>query len=180
MGVTSVEAPPIPLALAEAKAFLRITTSNEDALLAGLVRSAAGLCESFTGRALVARAIREILPASPTWTRLGVAPVRTIEGIELLEQDGTGTPLPSEQYAIDIDAAGEGWVRLTRPVDPKRIQVRYVGGMAADWNGVPEALRHGIVRLTAHLYTNRADEGERSPPAAVSALWRPWRRIQLS
>ena len=35
--------------------------------------------------------------------------------------------------------------------------------MAADANGLPEALRHGIVRLAAHLYTHRdAEDGKRA------------------
>ena len=52
-------------------------------------------------------------------------------------------------------------------------------GLAADWNGIPEPLRQGIIRLVAHLYTHRdfADAGP--PPTAVAALWRPWRRLRL-
>jgi hypothetical protein len=51
--------------------------------------------------------------------------------------------------------------------------------MAADSNGVPEPLRQGIVRLTAHLF-NARDGGGGDPPAAVTALWRPFRRIRLA
>jgi hypothetical protein len=43
---------------------------------------------------------------------------------------------------------------------------------------VPEPLRQGIVRLAAHLYAARG-EVEAVPPAAVAALWRPWRRVRL-
>jgi hypothetical protein len=35
------------------------------------------------------------------------------------------------------------------------------------------------VRLTAHLYTHRSLDGGAGPPAAVTALWRPWRRLGL-
>jgi hypothetical protein len=38
-----------------------------------------------------------------------------------------------------------------------------------------------MIRLAAHFYTSRAAESARSgePPAAVAALWRPYRRIRL-
>jgi len=52
------------LTLAEAQAFVRVETGVEEALLAGLVRSASALCEEFTRRVLIARDFRETLRAS--------------------------------------------------------------------------------------------------------------------
>ena len=170
--------PPVPPA--ELKAFLRLAASDEDALLAALVRSAADACEAFVGRLLIARGVAEALPASTGWTRLGLAPVRAIESVAALGADGAETALPAAAFAIDIDAAGEGWVRLTAPRDERRVQVRYTAGLAEEANGVPEAIRHGIVRLAAHLYARRDTAEPAPPPAAVSALWRPWRRLRLS
>ncbi|HEV2816058.1 MAG TPA: phage head-tail connector protein [Allosphingosinicella sp.] len=172
----TAEAPPLPAPLAELKAFLRIATGEEDALLAGLMRAAADTCEAFTGRALLTRAVEETLRASRAWTRLGAAPVAAIDAAALLGADGAATPLGAGDYAIDIDAAGEGWVRLLIGIEPKRVRVSYRAGMAADPNGLPEALRHGIVRLAAYFYMHRDRE---EPPAAVAALWRPWRRLRL-
>lgn len=179
MGSIVAEAPPLPIALDDVKSYLRIVTGEEDALLAALARTASDTCEAFTGRALIARALEETLPASPAWTRLGVAPVISIAGVAALAEDDSATPLAAAAYAIDIDAAGEGWARVLAADGPRRVRVAYFAGMAGDPNGVPEALRHGIVRLTAHLYAHRDDAGEAGPPAAVTALWRPWRRLRL-
>lgn len=179
MGTIVSEAPPPPIPLAELKAFLRIATSEEDALLAGLIRAAADICEAFTGRALIARAVEEILAASTAWARLGAAPVTAIESAAELAADGTATALAAGDYGVDIDSAGEGWVRLLRAVGEKRITVTYRAGMATDPNGLPESLRHGVVRLAAHLYTLRERSEGAGPPAAVTALWRPWRRLRL-
>jgi len=183
-----LKAPPaLPVPLAEVKAFLRIGTSEEDALLAGLIRGAAETCEAFTGRALVARDVEEILPATSAWTRLGAAPVLAIEGVAALDRYGEAEALAAEAYAIDIDSAGDGWVRVTMPGEATRVRVSYSAGMARDAGRLPEALRHGIVRLAAHLYTHRdrvdpgsgSGAGASGPPAAVTALWRPWRRLRL-
>jgi uncharacterized phiE125 gp8 family phage protein len=179
MGRISAEAPPLPIALAELKAFLRVSVSEEDALLAGLARGAADMCEAFTGRALIDRAVAEVLAASAHWARLGAAPVRSIEGAAALAEDGEASPLEAGAYAIDIDAAGDGWVRVLDAAGAKRVVVSYRAGMAAEPNGIPEALRHGIIRLAAHLYTHRDEAEQAGPPAAVTALWRPWRRLRL-
>lgn len=163
-----------PIGISEAKAFLRVEHQVEDALIAGLVRSAAETCEAFTGLVLIERAVRETISAG-AWVRLEARPVRAIEAVALLAADGSESALAADAYRIDVDAAGDGWVRLSGGAG--RLAVRYRAGVAADWNGVPEPLRQGIVRLTAHLYGERS--GTEPPPAAVTALWRPWRRMRL-
>lgn len=179
MGMTISEAPALPVALAELKSFLRISVSEEDALLAGLVRAAADLCEAFTGRALIDRAVEEMTAASTARTRLGVGPVRAIESVALIDEAGTVTALDADAYAAEIDAGGEGWVRLHAAGEARRLRVGYRAGMAADWNGVPEMLRHGIIRLAAQYYLRRGTTEDLEVPAAVTALWRPWRRLRL-
>lgn len=167
-----------PVSLVEAKAWLRVEHSAEDALIAGLIRTARTLCEAFTRQALIARGIRETVAARGDWQRLGVTPVRAITAVTAL--DGS----PADRAETDIDANGDGWVRV-RPSTLlgmsgfDQVRVTYSAGLASDWNGVAEPLRQGIIRLVAHLYATRDGTGEAGPPAAVSALWRPWRRMRL-
>lgn len=170
-----------PEAAGAAKAYLRVERSDEDGLIAGLVLAAAELCEAFTGQALLERGFTEVLPAGRAWQRLGRAPVRSIASVEALDSDGTERALPSDAYGIDIDARGEGWVRTAEAGEARRIRVAYRAGRTGAWADLPEALRQGILRLAAHFYTNRAAEGGcgAEPPAAVAALWRPFRRIRL-
>ena len=78
--------------------------------------------------------------------------------MEAIDAQGDGEELSVDGYAVDIDAAGEGWVRVTRWGAFKQIRVSYEAGLAAEAEALPEALRHGIVRLAAHLYTHRDRE----------------------
>jgi uncharacterized phiE125 gp8 family phage protein len=167
-------------AVAEAKAYLRIELAGEDALMARLIAAAAELCERFTGQVLLARGFSEIVPASAAWQRIGATPVRAIVAVEALAADGTATALGVGEYAIDIDANGDGWVRVTAAGEAKRVRVSGEAGIAADWTALPETLRQGILRLAAHLYAHRDGAGDAGPPAAVSALWRPWRRMPFA
>jgi uncharacterized phiE125 gp8 family phage protein len=170
-----------PEAAGAAKAYLRVERADEDGLIAGLVLAAAELCEAFIGEALLERGFTETMNASRAWQRLSRSPVRAITQIEALPDEGAAQLLPSAAYGIDIDRRGDGWVRLTSAGDVRRLRIGYRAGRAAGWAELPAALRQGMLRLTAHFYTNRAAEAPRSsePPAAVAALWRPFRRLRL-
>ncbi|HYW14980.1 MAG TPA: head-tail connector protein [Allosphingosinicella sp.] len=170
-----------PEAAGAAKAYLRVERADEDGLIAGLVEAAAELCEAFIGRPLLERDFLETIPASRAWRRLGHGPVRSIAQAESLSAEGAAQALPSADYGIDIDSRGGGWIRLTATGELRRIRVRYRAGLASGWADLPAALRQGILRLAAHFYTHRAAEAGRGsePPAAVAALWRPYRRIRL-
>jgi uncharacterized phiE125 gp8 family phage protein len=160
--------------ISEAQAYARVETGDEEALLAGLVRTASGLCEAFLGQVVVARPFSEQLRPSAEWQRLNIAPVRSID---LVTVDGVAAAATA--YATDIDANGCGWIRLADPKGGGLVEVSGTAGMATSQNGVPEAIRHGVLRLVAHLFASRDGEGGEMP-AAVTALWRPYRRMRLS
>ncbi len=173
----ALEPGPPALTLDEARDWLRITTPNDDAAIAALVRAASDMCEAFIGQYLVERACRSVVAADGRWQRLGAAPVRSITAAEAIARDGTASALTDEAYERDIAADGEGWVRHGGGASV-RLSVDYRAGLAVEASGLPEALRQGLLRLVAHLYGTR-DGGESAPPAAVIALWRPWRRMRL-
>lgn len=159
------------LAVAAVKALLRVSATDEDALIAAFAETALGLAEQFIGQVTVARAMRETLPASAAWQSLGAVPVRSIAGVERSD----GTPLAADCFAVDIDADGDGWVRLVAVGSERVVAVRFTAGMADDWAGLPMPLRQGVALLAAYLFDAR--DTAAPPPAAVTALWRPFRRI---
>lgn len=163
----------------EVKAWLRIESAEEDAVVDALVRSAIGHGEDFTGRALIARDELVMMPVSREWRRLPLTPVSAITQVTGVPAEGAAFLLPVESYAVDIDGNGDGWVRVIEPGAAGRIAVGCTVGMAADWQGLPPAIRQGAVRLAAFMFGQRDGDGG-APPAAVSALWRPWRRMRLS
>jgi uncharacterized phiE125 gp8 family phage protein len=161
--------------LSEVQAFVRVETGEEEAILAGLVRSASALCEAFLGQVVIAREFTEEMTASASWQRLQPSPVRAIASVE----GANGTPLPVTSYATDIDSRGDGWVRVAEPDATGPVRVTGTAGIAALQHDVPEPIRHGVLRLVAHLYASR-DGQAGDPPAAVTALWRPYRRTRLA
>lgn len=180
-----IEPEPIPAPLLapardEAKAYLRIENTDEDALIDRLMADAAALSEAFTAQQLLQREVIETLSAGAGWQRLTSVPVRSITSVDGVPAEGAIFPLPVGSYAIDIDAHGQGWVRVTNPGAAGRIRVTLSAGLSVDWSGLPEPVRLGILRLAAHLYTHRDAADDVGPPAAVAALLRPWRRMRLA
>jgi len=168
-------------ALGELKDWLAVTTPRDDAALTGLLRAALETCEAFTGRMPLAALCEEVLPASGSWQALTTRPVGAVTWVEGIPAEGARFAIPAGDYAVDLAADGGALVRLVRQGAAGRVAVRFTAGMAAEWADLPEGIRHGAMRLAAHHYRQR-DLGTASPvpPAAVAALWRPWRLMRLA
>jgi uncharacterized phiE125 gp8 family phage protein len=169
-----------PAALAELKDWLGITITGEDETLAAQLRAALETCEAFTGSMPLVAECEEVIAVNSEWQKLDVRPVLAITTVEAIPNTGERFALEAQAYALDFRADGTAWIRVTDPGIASRIAVRFTAGLADDWNALPDGLRHGIVRLAAHQYRQR-EAGDKGPvpPAAVAALWRPWRGPRL-
>ena len=162
-------------AVAAVKAYLRIegegARADETGALTRAAESAVMLAEAYLGRVLIARDFVQVIGGTDGyggdygggWTVLAASPVSAVTGVPV----GDG-------YAVDLEVDGTAKVRT--PAGSAKIAVSYRAGTAADWAAVPGAVAQGIVMLAAHLFEDRSDA---VPPAAVAALWRPWRRMRL-
>ncbi|MFC3581932.1 head-tail connector protein [Sphingomonas hylomeconis] len=162
-----------------AKDYARVSLGSEDALFDDLAAAALAMAETFLRTSLIVRAHRVVLPAAGGWQLLPVGPVTAIVAVLGVPAEGAAFALPVDAYAIDVDAAGDGWVRVTAPGAAGRVAVTVEAGLALDWAGLPGPIAQGVVRLIGHLHAARDGDGG-APPAAVTALWRPYRRLLLA
>lgn len=168
-------------ALAELKQWLGISSAVEDAQLTGLLRSSLEMCEGFTGQVPLETGFEEFVPLARGWSCLATRPVRAITGLQLVSPDGLRSAIAPSDYELDIAADGTGRFRLHAPTATGLAAVAFVAGIAASWDAMPDALRHGVLRLAAHGYRDRGDgTGGPTPPASIAALWRPWRRLRIA
>lgn len=192
-----------PSALAELKQWLGISTTLDDAELSTLLATALDVCADFISALPVACALEETIGlravAQPSdwqvsrsrqswlsagscggWQRLSSTPVRAVSGVALLLDDGTRVALEAQAYEVRLDAEGGCAVRVNGIGDHARAVVSLTAGLAPDWDSLPQPLHHGIMRLAAHQYRQRETSGgDALPPASVSALWRPFKRLRL-
>lgn len=93
--------------------------------------------------------------------------------------DLTGAPLGElkQWLAITTDTDDALLIRLMEAA--WQVCQQFTGHAATDWIALDTALRHGIVRLAAHHYRERDNGPAAALPAAIAALWRPWRMVRL-
>lgn len=144
-------------AVAAARGVLRLE-EGEDAVLAAMAATALSLAEAFVGQRLIVRQFEDRVAADGAWRRLAAEPVVAVTG----------------DHSADIDADGVGWVRAS---GGGLASVTYSAGLAGSWEALPPAIAQGCALLVAWLFEHR--EGGSAPPAAIAALWRPWRRVRV-
>src|SRR5690606_18932768 len=125
MAATWLEGPAVePVSVNEARVYLRIEGTEEDAGLAAFLKVARELCEAFTGLVLIATRFWETKPfdvvesAGVPWSagpsvRLAKGPLPQIKTATLIGRDGTATTLGAEDFDIAEDARGQTLLRMT-------------------------------------------------------------------
>lgn len=169
-----------PEAVADLAENLAIGNGADTGLLTAALASAIRLCESFVGQHLLARDWAETLDAHGGWQRLAARPVTALIGVEGLPAQGAPFALDTDAYAFERLADGGARLRIARPGPAGRVRVTCTAGLAHDWAGVHDSLRHGVIRLAAHDYLHRDRAEELAMPGAIAALWRPFRRMGLA
>lgn len=167
----------MPVTMDEARAWLRLGAADEDALVERLIGAVTNMCEAFTGQWLLARDGAEVLMVRRQTARLAARPVVAVDMVARIDTGGDDVVLDPADYRVDI-ADGLAVVTVAGATDGTRLRVAYRAGMAEAAADVPAAIRHGMLRMVQHLYEAR-DDAKADPPAAVAALWQPWRRIAL-
>lgn len=122
---------------------------------------AIGECEAFLNCILINREFSYSIKPGTDWQRLPFGPVTRIDADALA-------------YAIDIESAGDGWVRQSESMPGT---ITYEAGMAVEFDALPEPIKQAISRLEMHRSCIGADT---ALPDVVTSLLRPYRRMRLS
>lgn len=170
-------APVVPIV--ELRTYLRIETDAEDAVLAGLIRAATSMVEAWLGRLLVERSVTERFDDPAGALRLSAGPVAAVSAVTLTPPGGDDGPLAEGDWRLVRQRDGAAEIRLLRGIEGA-LTVSYRAGMAADWNGLPEALRLAVMRAAGHLHLNRDGADDSGLPLAVRQLLAPWRRLRIT
>ncbi len=174
-----------PVTLSELKAHLRVTTSDEDALITGMLVAAVRAIEARASLALMPQQWRLTLDAAPEDTVfLPLSPVSALDAVAVIDGEGDAQTVADSLYDF-VPGAG---ARI-RPAGPWPIPVPRLGGVRidftagyADADAVPEPLKQAVKNLAAYFFESREAAGETrvySVPASVDALIAPYREARL-
>ncbi len=162
MVMTRLQAPAVePVTLSEAKAHLRVTSTNEDGLIATLIASAREEVEAATGIVLITQDWRLYLDIWPTSgvVRLPKHPVQQISQVTVF--DALGTPVSSVPSASQLDRASRP-ARFARPESignptaaMNGVEIDFRAGFGNTGVDVPDGLKRAILLLVAFWFEHR-------------------------
>jgi len=179
-----------PVTLADMKEYLRVTTSDDDAVIAALIAGARTHVEAQTRRALITQTWRFVHDCWPRDGRITVVPVplRQVTAARVYRSDGSTQSIDPAVFTVDKAAAPAivafapfALPRPGRDLGGIELDVELgYGGAPAD---VPAPLVQAIRLIVAHWYENRGliavGHDVVVMPVPVAALIAPYRVLAL-
>ena len=150
-----------PLSMAAVKEYLKVDVGDEDALIAGLVKSAVSYAEDFTRRALISQVWALTLDCFPTIVRIPRPPLISIDQIDYIDAAGDPQTLDAANYTESINyphygtvcpAFGMSWPE-TQAV-PEAVTIQFTAGYA-DSEAIPQGLRQALLWLCEFYHKER-------------------------
>ena len=168
-----------PVTLDEAKLFLRIDTTDDDALLASLITASRRLIEQTTRKCLLQQTWRFGVDRWPVTSllRLPLAPLMSLSMVTVM--DGTGNRLAQNLANFQINPTSVPPTIQAKPLPPISmaceggIQVDAVFGYGTTAASVPQPLRVAVLMVLAQFYETRG-QGDFALPASVQTLIAPF------
>lgn len=151
-----------PLTLVEAKAHLRVDSTDEDALISSLITAATEYAQGATNRRLIDTAFAYTLDSFPSTgvIVLPETPLIAVQSITYVDTNGDTQTWSNSLYDVKTDtllgtvrpAYGEDFPSTREQQDA--VTVSFTAGYA-DASSVPEAIKSGMKLMIGHLYEQR-------------------------
>jgi uncharacterized phiE125 gp8 family phage protein len=154
-----------PVSLADAKTYMRITSSSEDTLITSMIKASRMLLEKKLGISLIVQTITEKYSEVAETITLGYAPVNSVTSVSrfnsiLLVSTNKTTLTLNTDYTVQGDV-----IMLDSTEYP--IEVVYAAGYTSA--NIPDDLKQLILRQTSFMYDNRNMDSELEPQVKIMA-----------
>lgn len=161
-----------PVTLAEAKAHLRLDTSDEDGLLTALIRTARLHLEAETGLCLIARPLRLYLDGWPEGRVIPIVrgPVQTVETVTVYDALGMPVEVDASGYLLDGAARPARLVLPARPATERAvngIEIDFTAGFGESGADVPDTQKRAMLLHVAAMFELRGVLALDDQPGAV-------------
>lgn len=165
-----------PITLSEAKQYLRVSDTAEDAYITECIGLARQLAESYTRRSFITQRWKYTCDGDlPYCVNLPKSPVQSIISITAIARDGSNAVIDAGSYYI---SSGKDAVILEAVTSAFRTEIIYSAGFSDTPAGLAKSIKHGILAFLASVFEQR---GDAKGPLAEQArqLLEPYRVIAL-
>jgi len=152
-----------PIALSDAKTYLRVSDVVDDQLITTLIAAARVHVETLTRRAMITQIWRKVLDCWPTSNQveLPLGPFQSLVAVRVFDVDGNSTILPLTQF-FGEDKTTPARIGLPTTINGQpilrtqaAIEIDYEVGYGATADNVPEDLKQSLLTLIGHWYQHR-------------------------
>jgi uncharacterized phiE125 gp8 family phage protein len=175
MSLTLITAPTVtPLSLVEAKQHLRVSHTDDDAIIQIYIQAATAYVDGkdgFLGRALVTQVWQLTLDAFPTdEIKIPLPPLQSIVSVQYDDPSGATLAVSALDFDVDTDSepgwvvpnASFNWPTTLDAINAVRIQFTagYLPNSDSPPNytaNVPFNIKAGLLLIIGNLYENRED-----------------------
>jgi uncharacterized phiE125 gp8 family phage protein len=134
-----------PITLAQAKAWLRVTHTDEDAIITALITAARQICEGYISKSFVERTVTAIVRNDLGNIKLPYGPVGNITYV----YDVDGNEITGTEYTL----TGVSDKRLGYPMS-SYVKVIYTAGYSV----LPQQFKTALKMQLSWMYTHRGDD----------------------
>jgi uncharacterized phiE125 gp8 family phage protein len=179
----------LPVTLDEAKAHLRVDSTDEDLLITALIQAATSHVQHFLGRALIDQTWELVIDRFPHYhyhrrmeVMLPLPPLIKVVSITYDDPSGVAQVLPESGYTVD-DVSEPGWV-VPAGMWPatfhgiNAVRVRYRAGYL-DNNSPPAASVPPDITAAIRLYVGTLFEHRETEAVGAIVTQMPWAAEQL-
>ena len=171
------------VATSDQKSFMRVDFSDDDSLIAELIKASQNVIQTYLNRAITTQTLELYLDRLPFYNDLKLQegiytapdieynsnyivlprpPVASVTHVKYFDDSDTESTFASSKYYVDLISeqarivlrTGESWPTVTETRNANAYVVRYVAGYGGA-SDVPPPIVQAIKLLTTHLYENR-------------------------
>lgn len=171
-----VKTPPTvwPITVEQAKTHMKISGSDEDALILSYIKAATAYAESSTGMAFTMRTIELYRRSVPSSRYFETAPSPVSALVSVSYTDSTGSPNTmdvADLKFINIHMPSHIWLKYGKswPVGGCDYVFEYTAGVT-DLDLIPQEAVQAIYLMVGHFMENREDSVKRLPSAVDNLL----------
>lgn len=184
--IVTVQPTSEPIAVLEAKAFLKVDGTEEDTMISSMITTVREWVELRTGRSLITqtRVLNlDYFPCGDT-IELPNGKTQSITTVKYYNTDDSQTTLSSSDYWTDLSSKSARikiknyWPATMRRLNA--VEITYVCGYGVA-DDIPRPLRSAMLLLLGHLYEHREDNTAvrlDEIPFGVDALVQPYIIVQ--